>query len=72
MEKDAPDIAALNAEREKQEKRLNTAMENLTDSRELVTELTHQREKLDEILRDMLLSKTAKRTTRVRVSAYSH
>lgn len=51
LEKDAPDIAALNAEREKQEKRLNTAMENLTDSRELVTELTHQREKLDEILR---------------------
>lgn len=51
LEKDAPDIAALNAEREKQEKRLNTATETLSDSRELVTDLTHQREDLDEILR---------------------
>jgi len=51
LEKDAPDIAVLNAEREKQEKRLNTAMETLSDSRELVTDLTHKREKLDEILR---------------------
>lgn len=33
LEKDAPDIAALNTEREKQEKRLNTATETLSDSR---------------------------------------
>ncbi len=51
LEKDAPDIALLNAEREKQEKRLNIATETLADSRQLATDLTHQREDLDEVLR---------------------
>ena len=51
LAKDCPDIAALNEEREKQEKRLATARETLSDSRADVLELTHKRDELDEILR---------------------
>jgi len=51
LAKDSPDIAALNAEREKQERRLATARDTLSDSRAEVIELTHKREELDEILR---------------------
>lgn len=51
LAKDCPDIAALNEEREKQEKRLATARETLSDSRADVLELTHKRNELDEILR---------------------
>ena len=51
LAKDCPEIAALNEEREKQEKRLATARETLSDSRADVLELTHKRDELDEILR---------------------
>ena len=51
LAKDCPDIAALNEEREKQEKRLAPARETLSDSRADVLELTHKRDELDEILR---------------------
>lgn len=51
LAKDSPDIAALNDEREKQEKRLATARETLSDSKADVLELTRKREELDEILR---------------------
>ena len=51
LAKDSPDIAALNAEREKQERRLATARDTLSDSRAEVIELTRKREELDEILR---------------------
>lgn len=51
LAKDCPDIAALNEEREKQEKRLATARETLSDSRADVLELTHKRDELDEVLR---------------------
>lgn len=51
LAKDSPDIAALNADREKQERRLATARDTLSDSRAEVIELTRKREELDEILR---------------------
>lgn len=51
LAKDSPDIAALNADREKQERRLLTAKDILTDNRAEVIQLTRKREELDDILR---------------------
>lgn len=51
LAKNSPDIAALNADREKQEKRLATARDTLADNKAEVLELTKKREKLDSILR---------------------
>lgn len=51
LAKDSPDIAALNADREKQEHRLAIARDTLSDSRAEVIELTRKREELDELLR---------------------
>jgi len=51
LAKDCPDIAALTADRDKQEKRLVTARETLADSRAEVAERSRRRDELDEILR---------------------
>ena len=51
LEKNCPNIAMLNEEREKEEHRLATANETLSDCQSEIVELTSKRDTLDEILR---------------------
>lgn len=51
LAKDSPDIAALNAEQEKVENRLNTAIATRDDNRQVVDDKSKERDRLDGILR---------------------
>lgn len=51
LAKDSPDLALLTAEREKHEKKLNSAKETIADSKVELISLNKRREELDEILR---------------------